>query len=603
MTTPMTATPHPAPKPSTPRRSGIHTLMTLLRSPGSLLRSPTLKRARPSSPPSPHATRLPTVVLQTYSASTESIVLTALPTVPFRSYGDLLAMPREQLEDVVRVLNEKLPRHMRIGLRDAIGSMPDGDGDGDSLSRMPDAEMRRRVGELFGVRETELSSPATAAVDVAQAPNDVRRACDDTEQCVDMDDRALRRMDTNADDGDAGLRGEAMDVSEDPVVASSPRAMRARSFSHTRARGNALTPLAALKEEESELEEDRREGEITHQEDEAEAQDEDEDGLRACKRRRVSLDTQGHTFVRSENPTRCVPTAHGSWFLEDLDVSASPLLEREDSASSSTLAMATGPRDRRCSAETAITDPGVPVQFRDTTRRPPNKLRRRRSANVYQAPLERRPPIPSTRRPVSFPLARTRTGSSAQSQDESQPCIEMDRVQQSGFTPDHPLGRSQSEHLPRLTEAASTSNERPRYRFTRRKTKSTRTSATQRSDDGSVVSSPCSAAMDIGVTPGGAGDEVVTDGARVPGDEGRPVVTCFHAAGMGMSNTLGLTSAISFFTPRAKALSLSSLSSVHDDGDGDESPSPMRFASRDSSGLAEIDLGQDITEGIWMALE
>ncbi|KAI5987880.1 hypothetical protein EDD15DRAFT_2107878, partial [Pisolithus albus] len=56
------------------------------------------------------------VVLQTYSASTEGIVLTALPTAPFCCHEDLLTMSREKLEDVVHALNEKLPRRMRIGV-------------------------------------------------------------------------------------------------------------------------------------------------------------------------------------------------------------------------------------------------------------------------------------------------------------------------------------------------------------------------------------------------------------------------------------------------------------------------------------------------------
>ncbi|KAI6040490.1 hypothetical protein EDC04DRAFT_2509074, partial [Pisolithus marmoratus] len=55
------------------------------------------------------------VVLQTYSASTEGIVLTTLPTAPFCCHEDLLTMPREKLEDVVRALNERLPRRMQIG--------------------------------------------------------------------------------------------------------------------------------------------------------------------------------------------------------------------------------------------------------------------------------------------------------------------------------------------------------------------------------------------------------------------------------------------------------------------------------------------------------
>ncbi|KAL4063893.1 hypothetical protein J3A83DRAFT_4081572, partial [Scleroderma citrinum] len=56
----------------------------------------------------------PTVILQTYSASTDGIVLSAFPSAPFCCHEDLLTMPREQLEAVVRALNEKLPRRMQI---------------------------------------------------------------------------------------------------------------------------------------------------------------------------------------------------------------------------------------------------------------------------------------------------------------------------------------------------------------------------------------------------------------------------------------------------------------------------------------------------------
>ncbi|KAI6097837.1 hypothetical protein EDD16DRAFT_1442908, partial [Pisolithus croceorrhizus] len=75
---------------------------------------------------------LPTVVLQTYSTSTEGIVLTALPSAPFCCHEDLLTMSRAKLEDVVRALNEKLPRRMRIGVAGAIAGMSD-------------AEIRRKI--------------------------------------------------------------------------------------------------------------------------------------------------------------------------------------------------------------------------------------------------------------------------------------------------------------------------------------------------------------------------------------------------------------------------------------------------------------------------
>ncbi|KAI5987188.1 hypothetical protein EDD15DRAFT_2174020, partial [Pisolithus albus] len=100
----------------------MHAFVALLRSPAGFLRSSVTKRTRSSSSPSASPTTttsnvsLPAVVLQTYSASTEGIVLTALPTAPFCCHEDLLTMSREKLEDVVHALNEKLPRRMRIGV-------------------------------------------------------------------------------------------------------------------------------------------------------------------------------------------------------------------------------------------------------------------------------------------------------------------------------------------------------------------------------------------------------------------------------------------------------------------------------------------------------
>ncbi|KAI6105001.1 hypothetical protein EDD16DRAFT_1442346, partial [Pisolithus croceorrhizus] len=59
------------------------------------------------------------------------IVPTTLSTAPFCCHEDLLAMSRQNLEDV-QTVNEKLPRRMRIGVAGAIAGMSD-------------AEIRRRI--------------------------------------------------------------------------------------------------------------------------------------------------------------------------------------------------------------------------------------------------------------------------------------------------------------------------------------------------------------------------------------------------------------------------------------------------------------------------
>ncbi|KAI6139143.1 hypothetical protein EDD17DRAFT_1881402, partial [Pisolithus thermaeus] len=88
------------------------------------------------------------VVLQTYSiVSTEGIVPTTLSTAPFCCHEDLLAMSRQNLEDV-QTVNEKLPRRMRIGVAVEREDHWVADNDEDikgAIAGMSDAEIRRRI--------------------------------------------------------------------------------------------------------------------------------------------------------------------------------------------------------------------------------------------------------------------------------------------------------------------------------------------------------------------------------------------------------------------------------------------------------------------------
>ncbi|KAI6128664.1 hypothetical protein EDD16DRAFT_74733 [Pisolithus croceorrhizus] len=146
--------PPPATLPDTrSHRSSMHAFVTLLRSPAGFLRSSVTKRTRSSL--SSSNVVLPAVVLQTYSTSTEGIVLTALPTAPFCCHEDLLTMSRERLEDVVRALNEKLPRRMRIGGAVEGGDVWVGDDEDikDGIAGMSDAEIRKKIEVLVGVRK------------------------------------------------------------------------------------------------------------------------------------------------------------------------------------------------------------------------------------------------------------------------------------------------------------------------------------------------------------------------------------------------------------------------------------------------------------------
>ncbi|KAI6106139.1 hypothetical protein EDD16DRAFT_1521039 [Pisolithus croceorrhizus] len=116
-----------------------------LRSPADFLRSSLTKRTR-SSLLSAFNVTLPAVLLQTYSTSTEGIVLTDLPAAPFYCHEDPLVMSCEKLEDV-RTVNEKLPREDHW-----VGD--DNEDIKVAIAGIPDAEIRRRIEVLVAGPET-----------------------------------------------------------------------------------------------------------------------------------------------------------------------------------------------------------------------------------------------------------------------------------------------------------------------------------------------------------------------------------------------------------------------------------------------------------------
>ena len=335
-------------------------------------------------------------------------------------------MPRERLEGVVRTLNEKLPRRMRIaGLDDdpmgwtssdddVSDDNDDGEGDVDAaISRMSDGEMRRWVEELVGIRRVDPGNLTTlAALDLgtrtpvgmdvspptlasSQTPSPRTRNI-----VWPIEDMVSSDMDTDTDgndeaiDGvglgvDAGLHNTADDLSEDAakLAPSNASTMCARTYSHPRGRGNLAMPLAALKEE-NEPEEERVGGEaVDNNVDEDGGRDEAGEAVHVAKRRRVLFSEDEHVSAAS----RRVPTAQGSRLLEDLDVSASPVFDWD------------GDDDDlrgRSSTKSAI---GVSP---NKQKRPANKLRRRRrSARVPERERVNSQPasVHSTTRPVSFP--------------------------------------------------------------------------------------------------------------------------------------------------------------------------------------------------------
>lgn len=337
-------------------------------------------------------------------------------------------MPRERLEGVVRTLNEKLPRRMRIaGLDDdPMGwtssddddsdDNDDGEGDvGAAISRMSDAEMRRWVEELVGIRRVDPGNLSLSALDLgtrtlvgmdvspptlASSPAPSPR----TRNIVwPIEDMVSSDMDTDTDgnddaiDGvglgvDAGLHGRADDLSEDAANLLAPSnafTMCSRTYSHPRGRGNLAMPLAALKEE-NEPEEEHVGGEaVCSNVDEDGGRDEGEAGeaVHVAKRRRVLFSEDEHVSAAS----RRVPTAQGSRLLEDLDVSASPVFDWD--ADDDDL------RGR------SSTKPAIGASP-NKQKRPANKLRRRpRSARVPERERVDSQPasVHSATRPVSFP--------------------------------------------------------------------------------------------------------------------------------------------------------------------------------------------------------
>ena len=417
--------PTSSPSPSAPRRFGMHALVSWLRFIS--LRPPLVTRRSLKRPRQYQSARsLPAIVLQTYSASTEGIVLTALPAAPFCCHEDLLTMPRDQLEGVVRAFNEKLPRRMQISLDDGVGWMgcdgDDGEGEADhAISRMSDTEMRSWVEELVGIRRADdvclsaLDLGTGVGMDVSPSASPVPSpeptpALADVHTDVDGNGGGA---DGTSFGVDAGLHDKQEDLREDTVRLTPP--MRARTYSHPRGRGNSTVPLAALKEE-NEPQEEHVGGEALSDNDnvdEGEHEDREQpgDAMHVAKRRRVS-------FTRNEGVSpisRRVPTPQGSRLLEDLDISASPTFDWDEDDRDS--------RGRPSSKSAISASP----RNANKQKRPANKLRRRRSARVPDRErVESHPPAsastfaPDTR-PVSFPPCRFSIRSSG-SRSSSRSC-------------------------------------------------------------------------------------------------------------------------------------------------------------------------------------
>ncbi|KAF9233632.1 hypothetical protein BU15DRAFT_79930 [Melanogaster broomeanus] len=357
-----------------PRRSkSLHTLSTLLRTPTKLLRTRTtvsrLKRPRsqtPSSPPSTPTNR-------------------CLPAV------DLLSMSRAQLEGVVRALNERLPHRNANCARGRlpVGRRNEEESDLDGLSRMSETEMKRRIEEVVGIRTVmgknripKLGLGVGIGMDVPPAPIAVR-----TRDAVWRPyEKAPWEIDVNVEWDNAQTRAcELDDETEDALLGSSPLATRARVHSHSRRR-RSMEPRLPILREENEMDEPKED-------------DCEEDDARGSKRRRVSPENSAETGrSRSEDDSGHVPTARVSRLIENMDVSASPLLAMEDEA----------PLDGSAQSSDA------PPQRKPSARIQRNVLRRASSVKTGKATTANTERSKSLVRAKTFTSRRSRTENSEQ---------------------------------------------------------------------------------------------------------------------------------------------------------------------------------------------
>lgn len=411
---------------------------------------------------------LPAVVLQTYSASTEGIVLTALPTAPFCCHEDLLTMSREKLEDVVHALNEKLPRRMRIGMAVEKEDQWVGDDDDDdegikgAIAGMSDADIRRKIEVLVGIRRREGLELGDLGVPFESVPADAPTlellgTCTDAEVPVSfgaVDTPVHERWPVEDKDlareiGVDGSHAKVEPSSSDIVPTSSP----------PRGRGHTLPPLTALPEEHETGEHDdtlvvgdqwREAGK--------EAENIEAEQATCAMERRHTMSTREETDLPAFIPTWSgphgrLPTAQGSRLLENLEISASPLLDFDDEEVISATAEVTLDSAGDIAAKPA---PGV------------NRIRRRRSTRTQTKPdcstenldapgrqeVSHAPPSGMRKvkpRPLSFPI----WGSSSARSNRDQPVDlgegggggEVDEITDSdgGIRYDHDSGHNGGE--------------------------------------------------------------------------------------------------------------------------------------------------------------
>lgn len=406
-------------------------------------------------------------------------------------------MSRAQLEAVVRALNARLPRRMRIcpeddfWQNDSQDRNGECDDDDDGLSRMSEAEMKRRVEELVGIRPVVGKNRVSRSglglgtrAGVPPAPKAVRTR----NMAWRPDEKTPWEMEVDEDQSD--------DLSIN-LMGSSPLASRTMSGLHVRDRNNTLPRLAILEEENEGVE--------------SKADDAEDNEVRPSKRQRVSL---GSVTRDPERGSQVVQEVRESRLIENMELSASPLLAGDDDASSEKST------EREGTVVVTTTNP----EFTTKTAKEGGKapLQRRRSARIKRLSLKRasvvdarkksdasdsrssflRSKITSSRRSstntslslegsnigrdsstpreftIRLPFTSTPLQQKSDSSAWSAPRILRSHSQrlldsnQSTKTKSS-LGRSQSERHPRAPDLSFVTIGRPRYRFAQRKSKGT----------------------------------------------------------------------------------------------------------------------------------
>lgn len=542
-------------------------------------------------------------------------------------------MSRAQLEGVVRTFNARLPHRMRIRPEvdfwqgDDQGRAGECDDDNDDgLSRMSEAEMKKRIEELVGIRavvgKNRVSRSglglSTRTTKVPPAPKAVRTR--------DAEWRPYERTpwEMEVDATEDQTDGLSIMI-EDALMGSSPLAGRTRSGVHSRGRNGALSRLAILQEENEGCE--------------SKEDDSEDNEIRPSKRQRASL---GSVAQNSEEGSQIVQEGRESRLIENMDLSGSPLLAGEDDASLDNCI-----ESDEGAVTTAINpDDGVNMSKEDVQ----EPLQRRRSARIQEIALKRASSVDTGKKTtvgttdLKSSILRSKTFSSRRSSRDKLTIMGgSDAKRDSGvpreftirlpFTstashqkPDSSvwsaphilrshsqrplkssnptktkasLGRSQSEKYPRARDLTFVTVDRPRYRFNRRKSKGAMVAEGDHELHLSMSSSPAHAAchpqQDVRIGTNHSNGKY--DCAK----ESEDSKVIIRNPAMGGLHTLPSVLR-SFLAPRSRAPSTSTVASTRGNG-GD---SPARTIVREvtaPTAFPDSVASDGATARVWEALE